>query len=259
MNLFIQMGKSLYSPKDIARYRFQGIGKTILYVFLLILISVLPSAYYTSIGLNEAVTATKETLKTDIPSFKIANGELKAETKEPMFFTKEGFTIIFDPTGAVDHTDLEARDATFAMLKNEAVLSAGGESNSIPYTLFDKEVLTKADVTKLIDSADSSLPIFIGLLFLAIYIFSSGIKFIEISLLALFGLLLKKLAGKNLHYKHLWRIAAYSVTLPTIFFTIMSLLKTVVPYSVMINWFVGSMMILLVIKEIPNQKTRVEK
>lgn len=259
MKLFIQMGKSLYSPKDIASYRFQGIGKTIMYVFLLILISVLPSAYYTSMALNEAVAATKETLKTEIPSFKIENGELTAETKEPLTFNKEGFTIIFDPTGAVDQSDMAAMDATFAILKNEAVLSAGGETNSIPYTLFDTEVLTKTDVTKLLDSAHSSLPIFIGLLFLAIYIFSSGIKFIEISFLALFGLLLKKLAGKNLHYKHLWRIAAYSVTLPTIFFTIMSLLKTAVPYSVLINWFVGSMMLLLAIKEIPSPKSKIEK
>ncbi|MEW8971350.1 MAG: DUF1189 family protein, partial [Mesobacillus sp.] len=43
----------------------------------------------------------------------------------------------------------------------------------------------------------------------------------------------------------------YSTTLPTIFFTIMAFLKTEVPFSFSVNWFVASMMLLLAIKEIP--------
>lgn len=259
MNFFSQLSKSLYSPKDIASYRFQGIGKTIIYVFLLTLISVIPAAYYTSVGINEAVSATKETLESKFPSFTIENGELTAATKEPITINNGNFTIILDPTGAVEQEDMRGMDATFAMLKNEAVLAAGGETNSFPYTLVGEEKMTKADVLKLINSASSSLPIFIGLLFIAIYIFSSGIKFIEISFLAVFGLLLKNLVGKNLQYKHLWRIAAYSITLPTIFFTIMSLLKTAVPYSVLLNWFVAMMILLLTIREVPSPKSRKEK
>ena len=258
MNIFTQLVKSLYSPKDISLFRFQGIGKTILYVFLLTFISVIPATYYTSVGINDAVRATQETMKSKIPSFNIVNGELQSDAKEPITIKNESFTIIFDPTGAVDQEDMTGMDATFAMLKNEAVLAAGGQTNSFPYTLVSDGTMSKEDITTLINSAASSLPVFIGLLFIAIYIFSSGIKFIEISILALFGLLLKNLAGKNLQYKHLWRIAAYSVTLPTIFFTIMGLLKTTVPYSFMINWFVGSMILLLAIKEVPSKKIKNE-
>lgn len=61
MNIFKQLFKSLYSPKDIAFYRFQGIGKTILYVFFLTLLSVIPTVYYFSAavinGLDAAQTA----------------------------------------------------------------------------------------------------------------------------------------------------------------------------------------------------------
>ncbi|MGA9226792.1 MAG: DUF1189 family protein, partial [Mesobacillus sp.] len=118
--------------------------------------------------------------------------------------------------------------------------------------------MSKQDINSILSSASSSLPIFIGLILIAIYVFSSGMKFIEISILALFGLLLKNLAGKSLQYKHLWRMAGYSITLPTLFFTIMSLLKTTVTYSFMINWFVGSMMLLLAIKEVPTSKKKVD-
>lgn len=258
MTIFTQFAKSIYSPKDIALFRFQGIGKTILYVFLLTLISVIPASYYTALAINEAVSTAKETLEAKLPYFTIENGVLKSEIKEPLTINNGSFTIIFDSTGAVEQEDMAGMESTFAMLKNEAVLAAGGESNSFPYSLINDGTISKQDIISMLSSVSSSLPIFIGLIFMAIYVFSSGMKFIEISILALFGLLFKNLAGKNLQYKHLWRMAAYSITLPTLFFTIMSLLKTTVPYSFMINWFVGSMVLLLAIKEVPTSNKNMD-
>ena len=258
MNIFTQFAKSIFSPKDIALFRFQGIGKTILYVFLLTLISVFPASFYTAQAINDAVNSVKETMESKLPYFTIENGVLLSELKEPLTINNGSITIIFDSTGAVEQKDMAGMESTFAMLKNEAVLAAGGESNSFPYSLINNGTMSKQDINSILSSASSSLPIFIGLILIAIYVFSSGMKFIEISILALFGLLLKNLAGKSLQYKHLWRMAAYSITLPTLFFTIMSLLKTTVPYSFMINWFVGSMMLLLAIKEVPTSKKKVD-
>lgn len=258
MNFFTDFTKSLYSAKDLAKFRFQGIGRTILYVFLLTLLSVLPSTYYTAAAIQEAFAAAKETMENKIPSFTIEQGELKSDLIEPLTINNGSFTIIFDSTGAVEQDDMAGMDSTFAMLKGEAVLAVGGETNAFPYTLINGGTMTKKEVSSMMKSAASSLPIFIALLFIAIYVFSSGIKFAEISLLALFGLLLKNLAGKNLQYRHLWRMAAYSITLPTIFFTIMSLLKTSVPYSFMINWFTASLLLLLAIKEVPSPKKKTD-
>jgi len=258
MNLFTQFFKSMYSPNDIAAFRFQGIGKTILYVFMLTLISVIPSTFYTAGAINEAIRSAQETIENDLPVFTVENGILHSDRKEPLTIKNGSFTIIFDSTGAVEEEDMAGMESTFAMLQNEAVLTAGGETNSIPYSVINEGTFTKQDTISLFNSVSSSLPIFIGLIFIAIYIFSSGMKFIEISFLALFGLLLKNLAGKKLQYQHLWRMAAYSITLPTIFFTIMALLKTDVPYGFMINWFVSSMILLLAIKEIPAFKKDID-
>ncbi|MCM3571898.1 MULTISPECIES: DUF1189 domain-containing protein [Mesobacillus] len=253
MNIFAQIGKSIYSPKVIADTRFQGIGKTILFLFTLTLISILPVVYYMFVGISEAVGTAKQSIQTDLPSFTIENGVLNSDIKAPLTIKNGSFTLIFDPTGAIDQEDMTGMDANFAMLQNEIVLAAGGESNAVPYSLFSNESMTKDDIISLIDTAESSLPVLLGLLFIVIYVFSSGMKFIEVSLLALFGLLLKKLAGRNLQYRHLWRMAAYSTTLPTIFFTIMAFLETEVPFSFSVNWFVASMMLLLAIKELPGK------
>jgi len=253
MNIFAQIGKSIYSPKVIADTRFQGIGKTILFLFTLTLISILPVVYYMFVGISEAVGTAKQSIQTDLPSFTIEDGVLHSDIKAPLTIKNGSFTLIFDPTGAIDQEDMTGMDANFAMLQNEIVLAAGGETNAVPYSLFTNESMTKDDIISLIDTAESSLPVLLGLLFIVVYVFSSGMKFIEVSLLALFGLLLKRLAGRNLQYRHLWRMAAYSTTLPTIFFTIMAFLRTEVPFSFSVNWFVASMMLLLAIKELPGK------
>jgi hypothetical protein len=254
MNLFTQLAKSLYSPKDIAITRFQGIGKTILFVLLLTLISILPSIFYMFTTISEAIDSAKQAVEMDIPNFTIEEGVLKSDIKAPITLKKDNYTIIFDPTGAVEESDMTNMDTTFGMLEHEIVLTAGGQTNSMPYSLFSTEKLSRDDVLSLIETADSTLPVLLGLLFIVIYVFSGGIKFIEVSLLALFGLLLKNLAQRNIQYRHLWRLAAYSTSLPTLFFTLMAFLKTAVPYSFAINWFVASMMLLMAIKEIPVQK-----
>jgi hypothetical protein len=85
-------------------------------------------------------------------------------------------------------------------------------------------------------------------------LFSSAVKFIEISILALLGLIMKNRTGRKLNYGHIWRMSAYSVTLPTIFFTIMSAIQTQVPSTFLIHWAVALIVLYLAIKETPQAK-----
>ncbi|PLR76971.1 DUF1189 domain-containing protein [Bacillus sp. V3-13] len=250
MNIFKQFFKSLYSPKDIALFRFQGIGKTILYIFFLTLLSIIPSSYYLGTALIDGVNIARESIQEDVPDFTIKNGQLSSEENRPVTISKDGFTIIVDPTGSVSEKDLRAEDNAVALLQNEFVLAAGGETQVHQYSMLGLD-LTKNDVAELITNLDSMMGILIPVLIFVIYLFSSAMKFIEISILALFGLMLKNLAGRNLQYRHLWRMAAYSVTLPTIFFAIMGALKTPVPGGFLINWFASLLILYLAIKEIP--------
>jgi hypothetical protein len=258
MNIFQQLIKSLYSPKDIAKTRFQGIGKTILYVFLLTLISVIPTISYISLAINNGVETAAHTIENELPDFAIENGELTAtDQKEPIYIEDEEFTIIFDSTGEINVNDLEGRDNAFALLKNEFVLIAGGTVDNYDYSTLDLE-LTKENIMGMIDSVDSLLAVIIPVLAAIIYIFSSGVKFIEISILAIIGLILKNATHRNLPYRQLWRLSAYSVTLPTIFFTIMEAFQTQVPNGFLINWFVSTILLYLTIREVP-QKVKSER
>lgn len=254
MNIFKQLFKSIYSPKDIALFRFQGIGKTILFVFLLTFISVLPSIVYFSTALTTGLDSAKTFLEDEAPDFMIKNGQLEADTKVPVTINKDNFTIILDPTGAVSSQDAADQGNTFALLKDEFVMTAGGQSDTYPYSMMEGLKLSKNDLVDFINSISGLKGIIIPIVSLFIYLFSSAASFIEVSVLALIGLVLKNLAGRKLTYRHLWRMAAYSETLPTLFFTIMAALKTAVPNSFWINWFVVIIVLYLAINEIPKPK-----
>jgi len=251
MNIFVQFIKSIYSPKDIASFRSQKMGKTILYVFLLTLLSILPSAIYFSTALSSGIDTARTFIKDETPDFSIKNGLLSAKTDVPVTITKDDFTFFLDPSGAISDIDVAEEGTAFALLKDEFVVSAGGQSDSYPYSMIEGLEITKEDLVNFIDQADSLKGAMISILAVFIYIFSSASSFIEISFVALIGVLLMNLTGRKLNYGQLWRMAAYSETLPTVFFTIMAALKTNVPNSFVINWFVVLMVLTLAINETP--------
>lgn len=254
MNIFKQLVVSLYSPKAIATFHNQGIGKTILYVFFLTLISLIPSFYYFNTSLTAGFHALQETVQEDLPTFTIENGELNSESEAPLTINKEDFTIIFDSTGTVNQKEIARADNAVFILKNEIAYSFAGTSESFQYEMLGDVTITKEDLLSLLTSFDSALPIMLPVTSAVIYLFSSAAKFIEVSVLALIGLAIKSMLVKKVSYRHLWRIAAYSITLPTIFFTIMEGLRTIVPSAFIIHWFVAIMMLLLTLKELPSQK-----
>jgi len=257
MNIFKQLFKSIYSPKDIAAYRFQGMGKTIFYVFLLTFISVLPSIFFFSSTLSNGLNSAHSLLEEETPSFSIQNGQLSAKTDVPVTVQEGNFTFILDPTGAVTEKDVGDEGNAFAILKSKFVISAGGQTDAYSYSMMEGLNISKSDLIGFVDNVSKIKNIIIPIFSVFIYLFSSVSLFIEVSVLALLGLILKNLAGKKVTYGQLWKMSAYSETLPTLFFTIMAILKTSVPNSFWINWIVLIIMLYLAINEIPKLKKTV--
>ncbi|WP_165996712.1 DUF1189 domain-containing protein [Bacillus sp. Cs-700] len=256
MNVFKQLYYSLFSPKMMARFRFQKLGKPILYVFLLMLLSSVPIGIITAVSFTNAY----EDLKThmgDLPEFTLEDGTLKSDQTEPLIKKEDGNTFIFDATDEIKPDDVNSYESAIAFLKDRIIVMDSGSRQEFNYSNFSSMTFTKQDVNELTQNLDSLLPIFIPLLIFVVYLFQTGLKFIGITVLATIGLLLKSLAGRKASYKQLWVLSVYAVTIPTLFFTIMALVKTTVPFGFLLYWFVAIMLLYLTIKEIPLPKKRV--
>ncbi|CAH0347014.1 DUF1189 domain-containing protein [Bacillus sp. CECT 9360] len=255
MNIFKQLIVSLYSPRDIATFRNQGIGKTIAFVFLLTLISIIPPAYYFSTALQSGIHAFQETVKEDLPPFEIKNGTLTSEADEPIVVNKAGFQIILDDTGEWTSSNIANQTENgVGLLKNEVVFVTAGQAQSNSYSILDGFSITSEELNDYLETVDSSLVIVLPVLIAMMYLFAAAVNFLKISFLALFGLSFKNSLNKNISYRHSWRLTAYAIVLPTFFFAIMDAFQAPVPFGILISWFVTLVMLYLSIKEIPESE-----
>lgn len=249
MNIFKQFIVSLYSPKDIATFRLQKIGKTILYVFLLSLIVTIPLFIQFTTFFNKGLTHMEKIVRSDIPDFQIADGMLSSDAKEPVSISQGDLTIVFDSTGSVIAEDIE--NNTIALLQDELVVNMDGVIDRIPYTTLELPLITKDQLIDFFQVFDTAKPILFVILFVIFYLVQSAWNFFKATILALIGLLIKNSLRPTLKFGQLWRLSAYAVTLPTIFFLIMDMFQAQVPFQMIINWGVMIIMLYLSIKEIP--------
>ncbi|MDQ0213886.1 hypothetical protein J2S13_000280 [Oikeobacillus pervagus] len=253
MNIFTQFVKSLYSPKDMATFRFQGIGKTILYVFFIMLISIIPFSYHFTMMVNQGVKAMKDTTN-EIPAFTIKNGILSSEQNETKILSKDGMKIVFDPTGNITAEDIEKEKDAIGILKDEFIISSNGNVETLQYSMVEGLNLSKQKLNSYLNALDSSLGIFLPIIIFLSYLFVSAMGFIKITIFASLALLIRQ--GRKLSYKQSFRITAYCITLPTVIFTLFSLFKIAIPFGFLINWALIILMLYLTIQAMPIPKKK---
>lgn len=220
------------------------------------LLSSVPIGIMTAVSFTDAYENLKAHMS-ELPDFTLEDGSLSSEQSAPLIKDEDEKTFIFDATGEIKPDDMDSYDSAIAFLKDRIIVMDTGTRQEFDYSNFSSMTFTKQDVNELTNNLDDLLPIFIPLLIFVVYLFQTGLKFIGITVLATIGLLLKSLVSRKASYKQLWILSVYSVTIPTLFFTIMALIKTTVPFGFLLYWFVAIMLLYLTIKEIPLPKKRV--
>lgn len=255
MNIFKQFAKSIYSPKEVALFRFQNIGKTIGYVFLLMFISSLLSGISLGVDFVRWASITNEKIVNELPNFKLENGILKSELETPIIQESQDFTFIFDTTGQVSKDDVFKYHNAIGLLKEEAVFISDTEKQQLPYSTLGDLSINKNTIVGFTNKLDSIVLVLLPVLFIFIYLFQTSLKFIGISILALIGTMLAKQTNRKLRYSNLWILSAYAVTIPTIFFSIINALKIFIPFAFLLYWITATIVLYLIIIEIPKSKT----
>ncbi|WNF37754.1 DUF1189 domain-containing protein [Bacillaceae bacterium IKA-2] len=251
MNIFRQLFKSIYSPPTVAKFRFQGIGKTILYVFMLMLVTLSVTAFQLGSTVSDGVKQFQTVLVTELPEFELKNSILLSDLDEPLYIEVDGENYIFDTTGTLTTTDIEQNhNQVLALLQKEAVYITNGTTQSIRYGELGSLDLTKADLEGLTETIVGLLPLIITIIVIVLYIVLTALKYIGIFFLSLFGLIVRSKAGLKLSYKQVWVLSAYAVTLPTVFFAVTNSLNIYIPFSLTLYWLVAFIMLYLIFKEI---------
>jgi len=253
MNIVQQFIKSLHSPETIARFRFQKIGKSILYVFFLMIIVSIPMAILLGTNIYNLFTNVEDHMNESFPDFTIENGVLQSDIDEPIIIENGNTTVIFDSTGEFNLEDASEYDTAFAFLEREAALITDGFPQTFGYQEFGVNI-SKAQLSDLVNTIGNILPLLISIIILFMYLFNTGMKFIGIFVLSGIGLLLKRKVADQLKFRQVWILSAYAVTLPTILFAVFDVIRLYIPFSFAIYWVISIVMMNLIIRNIPRPK-----
>ncbi|WP_046173845.1 DUF1189 family protein [Domibacillus indicus] len=173
MSLFKQFSKSLYSPKHIAAFRFQSIGKIIAYLFFLAVLMGIPAFWAAAVYLTGETSSAAEAMKESLP-----------------FLT------------AVQNQE-----------ENKGIFLAA------------------------------------GLFFY--YVLLSFTLFLKATVFAGIGVLFVSLLKKRGEYRHLFRMAAYSLTLPLLITTAAELGGLTYSFDYLLDWLLTAIMLLFSIRFLP--------
>lgn len=257
MNVLSQFIKSLHSPKHIALFRFQGIGKTILYLFVLMCITLIPIAIVFGMNFSQMFKNLELSLGQETPNFQIKNGVLEAEVTEPYITSVNDAYFIIDPNNALEMEAIKKdyRQA-IVLAEHDAYFVDGTTVNEFRYRNFGHINLSKDEMRELIDSLTSLLPILLPIFLIVIYLIVTGLKFIGVSVLALIGLaLIRAIKPNNINYRHLWIMSAYAVTLPTTIFNLADAFQLAVPVPFWLYWTIAVAILYAALQSIPKRKT----
>ncbi|GGE74100.1 DUF1189 domain-containing protein [Priestia taiwanensis] len=255
MSIFTQFIRSFYSTKDIASYRFQKIGKTILYVFFLALLAALPMIYHLYSISNKELQFVKTVAAEELPDFEIKNGVL--ETANPTQIVKErpDFTFIFDPNVTEIPSTYKNNPVTIAVLKDKFIANIPGQEQTVMYDTLGDSPMTKQHVMDLFQTLEDIAPILFGIVAVIMYLYTCFTQFFYTTIFAALALLLRRQTPQKLTYKHLWTMTAYAMTIPTVFFIIMDALMITIPFSHFLLYsFVTMLILFLSLREIPTPK-----
>ncbi|AST92585.1 hypothetical protein BC6307_15450 [Sutcliffiella cohnii] len=251
MNIFKQFIKSLYSPKEMANFYQQGIGKTILYIFFLVLVTSIPFFISIGIAINQLHSAAETVVKSDLPEFVIENGEFTADVDEPLIMDQDGLVLMLDPNSEFSLSEIEDFGDVIALQRYEVITIIDGTTEIFDLGQTDGFTISKSDLESLLDTVGSFIPLIIFLFAAIMYILFSLGKFIQVTLLGLVGLILKGSLNKPfIKYRHTWILSAYAVTIPTVLFALLESIGIYIPYTTIISFTAAFFILYLIVKEL---------
>ncbi|MGL4820964.1 MAG: DUF1189 domain-containing protein, partial [Bacilli bacterium] len=221
MNIFKQFFYSLFSLKAMASFRFQKITKTIFYILLVCVISIIPISVVGLIGANDQVDFLKKEVRGQIPAFSIKNYQLESSLDTPWIRNSDIVYFAVDPKNEVKEVDIRDYAFSYVFQKEQVIIGTALGSEVIRYDALPSGLVSTKDLTEQVDTLIEMLPLVMPVTFLLLFIMRLFTTFVHAFLFGVSFYFLAKLMKRKLTYAQGFTIAAYALTIPLLFFSIM--------------------------------------
>lgn len=221
--------KIYHSVAGFSKYRYfirQRPGKAVVYLLLLSLIlgafSLIPIVLEYNKAINEFIAGFDKS----IPNFTFENGKLSVEGTMPIIFGEGSSTLIIDTSSQADESILNNYDTAVLLTSDRMIQKTYANKQVTNFSLMQGVKLDRESIKNVLPIM-KSLSIFI-VIFGVIFIICG--KFISALIVSLAGLIINAATGTGLPYRDVFKISAYSLTLPLFIGTLINLSGVPVPF-----------------------------
>lgn len=222
-NLFIKFYNNLFNIKTFPKYIKEGLGRAILYAFLLNIFFGVFQGVLLSIDFNKNIETTKEYLLKDEYGFKLENGILEIKTNPIKI--NDGNTLIYvDSTKQLSEKE-ELRsisvhsDMSMLILKDGIIVTTLSGEQSILYKDILNGTISNKDIIDSMGYVQKAVPVFIIVITI---IFSFFDYLINSVIIAAFAMITNFMMGLRIKFSAMLSLSIYASTLPSLLILIIS-------------------------------------
>lgn len=246
--------KFAYSFFDFASYKeflVQGLGKSVLYIFLVTLIFSTITNMYSLSNINAEISDIQYNLVHNAPPFELKNGLLSVDSDEPIYYKHDGQVLIVDTSGKTSSSALDTSKNGVYMNANEFVIKQNYTTiQTVKFTDLDKLFITNKIAENMLDLSKLIIP-------LLLLILSPLIGLVE-NLLSVFLILgpacsfISSFMGARLNYARACTLSFYAMTLPLLLEALLAVAGIALPEFVVVFYIITLIYCVLAIKQLKN-------
>lgn len=246
--------KFAYSFFNFAAYKkflVQGLGKSILYIFLVTLIFSTITNINTIDNFNSDISNVEATFIHDASNFELKNGLLSVDSNEPIYYKHDGEVLIVDTSGKTSSSALDSYSNGVYMDSNILVIRQKYNTiQTINFTDFSEFIVTNKTIEDTLSMAKIIFPIILLILNPIISFLVNLISgFLILGPISLF---ISSFIGVKLNYSKACTLSFYAMTLPLLLESLLNISGIVFPEFFAVFYVVALIYCGLAIKELKN-------
>jgi len=248
------MHKFAYSFFDFSTYKeflVQGLGKSILYIFLVTLIfSTITNINTISIFKSE-IANIQEKFVQSAPNFELKNGLFIIDSDEPIYYKHDGEQLIVDTSGKTNKSILDSYSNGVYINSSELTIRQNYiTQKTIKFSDFTEVTLTNRYIQSILSSLIIILPIILLLLNPIIAFLLNLIS--GFLILGPLTLNISSIMGVKLNYSKACTLSFYAMTLPLLLEALLDISGIALPEFIAIFYIIALIYCGLAINEIKN-------
>lgn len=252
MGFFQKFKNALYNAEAYAVFLKQGLGKAILYMFILSLILggiiSIKTAYSFNKGINEVINQSEG----EIPSFRIQDGRLSVDAKMPITYKSDDMLFIVDTEHDIDDAALEEYNQGVVISATKMYSKKStGQVEMLQFANCNNLEVTATDIQEFIVGMKG-----IGVVVIIIFgiLFSFIGKLLSIFIvMGIGGIIVGALVHHKTSYETSCLLGVYALTVPMLLKFIVSFIGVTIPYFFVVYYGIALVYVGRAIIAIRNQ------